>query len=178
MSEEAYRWTELGLNIASTVCTIVGGVIKTKLAKQNIKIQYTETVDGVEVTKQYDSHKDFLKDYPDANLADVKYGVAGKKGTYEWHHIVEQCEIKNAGLKPTDIYNTDNTISLGYETHRDISRIYSSNIQKVSGELPPTVLDAMQDVTDMTVRQWMSMQSYANQMKYGKDILKTLGVIL
>lgn len=126
--------------------------------------------------KQYKSYKEFINDNGSANNCSIKYGNAGSKGSYEWHHIVEQNQISN-NISATDIYSSNNTISLGYDTHRQISNIYSTNIENLS-KYKITGLDQlfMNVPNGQTVRTYLSTLSFEQQYEIGIKILKLLGV--
>ena len=111
-----------------------------------------DKVDDVnKLFKKYDSYYEYKKDF-------------GKAGDgREWHHIVEQNQIKNSGFAPGDIYTKSNTISLDKETHRLISSHYSSKQKFTNGQ---------------TVREWLSGQSFEDQYRYGLDYLKSIGVVI
>lgn len=104
--------------------------------------------------RQFDTYKAFKK----------QYGRAGDG--YEWHHIVEQSQVRNGSVIAQDVYSVQNTIRLDYATHRKISGIYSSKNATLTGS------------TTMTVRQWLTGKSYAEQYEIGVMLLKSLGVVL
>lgn len=81
----------------------------------------------------------------------------------QWHHIVEQCQTKasRAGFSSLWINNTNNVISLSKEVHEKVSNYYSS----------------IKDFTNgLTVRNWLSNQSFEEQYKFGIKVLKMFGV--
>lgn len=78
-----------------------------------------------------------------------------------WHHIVEQTSGNASRFGPHALHNTSNVIKMDASIHRQISAHYSS---KFAG-------------TGMTVRQWLSTQSYEAQRDYGIAILKGFGAI-
>lgn len=127
--------------------------------------------------KKYNSYSEFTKENGSANNSNVKYGNAGAKGTYEWHHIVEQNQVGNNGITAQNVYSTQNTISLGYDTHRQISSIYSTNIENLSRykmvELEQLFVNAPQG---QTVRNYLSTLTFEEQYEFGLKILRLLGV--
>ncbi len=89
--------------------------------------------------------------------------AVGKAGQgNDWHHIVEQSQIKKSGFDVQMIQNKNNIISVSKGVHKDISRYYSS-IQPMSN--------------GMRVRDWLAGKSYDFQYKFGIDILKKFGGI-
>ena len=79
----------------------------------------------------------------------------------EWHHIVEQCQIKNSGFKAEIIQNVNNVVNISAETHRKISAFYSSKHSFTEG---------------LTLRNWLAGQSFSVQYEWGLRILKMFGV--
>ncbi|MCP3137958.1 hypothetical protein LXT23_11500 [Pyxidicoccus sp. QH1ED-7-1] len=80
-------------------------------------------------------------------------GSAGKGK--EWHHIVEQTEGNIQQFGPKAVHNTRNVISLDKALHDLISAFYSKKRPRITGS------------TDLTVREWLSTQSYAAQRDFG-----------
>lgn len=73
----------------------------------------------------------------------------------EWHHIVEQTEGNVRQFGPEAIHNTENVIALGKALHDKISWFYSRKRASITGS------------PDMTIREWLSTQSYAAQRDFG-----------
>lgn len=115
--------------------------------------------------RQFDNYKSFKK----------FYGKAGKG--CEWHHIVEQSQVKN-GISAQNIYSVKNTIRLDYATHRKITGIYNTKIGNLGTKYADVanLFDGLP--TDLTVRQYMFRLTYEQQFEFGVKILKLLGVYL
>ena len=79
----------------------------------------------------------------------------------EWHHIVEQCQIKRSGFAAETIQNVNNVVNISAETHRKISEFYSSKHSFTEG---------------LTLRNWLAGQSFSVQYEWGLRILKMFGV--
>jgi hypothetical protein len=80
----------------------------------------------------------------------------GKAGPgKEWHHIVEQTPGNVQRFGPESIHNTDNVIPLDKGLHTRVSAVYSSIRRLISGS------------GTLTVRQWLSTQSYEMQRDFG-----------
>jgi hypothetical protein len=79
-----------------------------------------------------------------------------------WHHIVEQTRGNIQRFGPQAIHNTDNLIVVDEAVHWQISGFYSSKRPFSQG---------------MTVRQWLSTQSFEAQRAFGLKTLRDFGVI-
>ncbi|NVJ27399.1 MULTISPECIES: hypothetical protein [Myxococcus] len=73
----------------------------------------------------------------------------------QWHHIVEQTPGNVKQFGPQSIHNTENVIPLDKALHTDVSAFYSSIRRIITGS------------STLTVRQWLSTQSYEAQRKFG-----------
>ncbi|CAM4006924.1 hypothetical protein COEX109129_03865 [Corallococcus exiguus] len=73
----------------------------------------------------------------------------------EWHHIVEQTEGNVRLFGPDSIHNTENVIALDKTLHDLVSAFYSRKRAFITGS------------PDMTIREWLSTQSYAAQREFG-----------
>lgn len=80
-----------------------------------------------------------------------------------WHHIVEQTPGNIARFGPQAVHNTQNVVRLDAAAHARISGFYSSIQPQVTGS------------TTMTVRQWLSTQSFEAQQAFGQQILRQFG---
>jgi hypothetical protein len=80
-------------------------------------------------------------------------GAAGKGK--EWHHIIEQTPGNLERFGPHALHNTQNVIPLDSVIHRDVSRLYSA--------IRPGITNSR----TLTVRQWLSTQSYEAQRAFG-----------
>ena len=72
-----------------------------------------------------------------------------------WHHIVEQTPGNVERFGPHALHNTENVIPLEQSLHTRISALYSSIRWNITGS------------RSLTVRQWLSTQSYEAQRKFG-----------
>ena len=80
-----------------------------------------------------------------------------------WHHIVEKSQILKSGFAPTQIHNTINMIIVESGVHDKISGYYSSIQPAISG--------------NMTIRNWLTGQSFEAQYEFGLQVLRKFGVI-
>ncbi len=73
----------------------------------------------------------------------------------QWHHIVEQTpgNVKRFGGEA--LHNTENVITLDKVLHTEVSRLFSSIHVNITGS------------SRLTVRQWLSGQSYEAQRAFG-----------
>jgi RHS repeat-associated protein len=88
-------------------------------------------------------------------------GVAGKGRA--WHHVVEQTSSNVERFGPEAIHNTENLVNLPHgpgTIHNQISGFYSSK-QPFTGGL--------------TVRQWLSTQSFEEQSVFGRNVIQQFG---
>ena len=82
-----------------------------------------------------------------------------------WHHIVEQSQINKSGFTSNQINNIFNVISIPHgkgTVHTKISGFYSS-------------IPASGFTNGLTVRQWISGQSFEKQFEFGMNVLKQYG---
>ena len=94
------------------------------------------------------------------NLANVgQVSAVGK----QWHHIVEQTEGNLQRFGAHSLHNTENVIALEEGVHRQISAYYSSKDPRFTGGL--------------TVRQWLSGQSFQAQREFGLKVLRDYGAM-
>ena len=106
---------------------------------------------GKYITKGYQSFRAFKR-------ANGSAGV-GKS----WHHIVEQNPKNIKRYGPEMIHNENNLVKIPSgkgSIHAKISGHYSSKPSFLNG---------------MTVREWLSTQSFEAQRAYGLQILKQFG---
>jgi hypothetical protein len=73
----------------------------------------------------------------------------------QWHHIVEQTPGNVKRFGPQSLHNTENIIPLDKILHTDVSTLYSSIRRSITGS------------STLTVRQWLSTQSYVAQHDFG-----------
>ncbi|MCY1076534.1 hypothetical protein OV287_18820 [Archangium sp. miwbw1] len=85
----------------------------------------------------------------------------GKAGEgKDWHHIVEKRNAKRFG--PEAINNTENVVALDKDLHDRISAFYSS------------IRDGITRSSSLTVRQWLSTQSYEAQREFGLRAIENI----
>ncbi|OAM91696.1 RHS repeat-associated core domain-containing protein [Termitidicoccus mucosus] len=88
-------------------------------------------------------------------------GAAGKGQA--WHHIVEQTPTNVKQFGATAIHNTENLVRLPHgpgTIHSQISGFYSSKQPFTNG---------------LTVRKWLSHQTFDQQYTFGRNILQQFG---
>ncbi|WNG58030.1 hypothetical protein F0U59_27210 [Archangium gephyra] len=87
----------------------------------------------------------------------------GKAGSgKEWHHIVEQTKGNVKRFGDNALQNTENIIALDKTLHTDVSRLYSSIRYDITGS------------STLTVRKWLSSQSYEAQRAFGLLAIKNV----
>ncbi|WP_208721201.1 hypothetical protein [Corallococcus aberystwythensis] len=80
----------------------------------------------------------------------------------EWHHIVEQTDGNVTRFGPQALHNTENVIPLDKALHNSVSAFYSSHQYRVTGS------------TSLTVRQWLSTQSFEAQSAFGLRAMENI----
>ncbi len=88
------------------------------------------------------------------------FGGAGRGK--QWHHIVEQTPRNLVRFGKQRIHNRENMVAVEKSVHQAVSGIYSSKDPIAQG---------------MTVREWLSSQSWEAQYNFGISILEDFGVI-
>ncbi|QRK10570.1 hypothetical protein JQX13_11030 [Archangium violaceum] len=87
----------------------------------------------------------------------------GKAGSgKEWHHIVEQTKGNVKRFGGNALQNTENIIALDKTLHTEVSRLYSSIRYDITGS------------STLTVRKWLSSQSYEAQRAFGFLAIKNV----
>jgi hypothetical protein len=133
---------QVGVRLAS-----VGEVSSVAVVQGNLVISLAPTAVAMVISprsvRSWGSHSGLSK----------ALGPAGKGK--EWHHLVEQTPGNVKRFGPHALHNTENVIALEKALHTRVSAFYSSIQLDVTGS--PT----------LTVRQWLSTQSYAAQRKFG-----------
>jgi hypothetical protein len=80
----------------------------------------------------------------------------GKAGPgKEWHHIVEQTKGNAKRFGEEALHNTENVIALDKVLHTRVSALFSRKALRITGS------------RILTVRQWLSTQSYETQREFG-----------
>ncbi len=79
------------------------------------------------------------------------YGSAGDGRV--WHHIVEKRNVGRFGREA--IHSTQNIVSIPEPLHRKVNALYSSKRPYITGS------------HTLTVRQWLSSQSFKAQREFG-----------
>ncbi|WNG39616.1 hypothetical protein F0U61_42545 [Archangium violaceum] len=87
-------------------------------------------------------------------------GSAGKGK--EWHHIVEQTPGNVKRFGSDALHNTENITALDKALHIRVSAFYSSKFLRITGS------------RTLTVRQWLSTQSYEAQREFGLLAIKNI----
>jgi len=80
----------------------------------------------------------------------------------QWHHIVEQTPGNLDRFGPHALHNTENVIPLEQGLHTRLSGFYSSIQQEITGS------------RSLTVRQWLSTQSYGAQRQFGLQAIEKI----
>jgi hypothetical protein len=94
------------------------------------------------------------------NFTQLKNYLGSPGKGNEWHHIVEQSQIKasRAGFAPEMIQNVSNVVNVSKDLHRQISAYYS--------RIDPALSRIM------TVRDYVSSMSFEQQYEFGLSVLR------
>lgn len=86
-------------------------------------------------------------------------GPAGEGN--QWHHIVEQCQIRKSGFDVQMIQNKNNITSISKDLHKSISGYYKTTRFSFTDGL--------------SVRNWLNGKSFAEQYEFGLNVIKIFG---
>jgi len=90
-------------------------------------------------------------------------GALGSAGPGKnWHHIVEQTPGNVERFRPHVLHNTENVIPLDEGLHTQVSAFFSRNNLRITGS------------RELTVRQWLSTQSYEAQRAFGLQAIENI----
>ena len=143
-AEKAYK------KLVQTTKEVASELIQ-KINKNAKKVDTSAILNDLPSNQGFDTFKDFKK----------TFGTAGKGR--EWHHVVEQSQIKKSGFSPQSIHNSSNMISLDKATHRKITGYYNTKSFKFTEGL--------------SVRDRLSTKSYEYQFNFGIEKLREFGAI-
>jgi hypothetical protein len=94
----------------------------------------------------------------------------GAAGTAQaWHHIVGQTTSNLQRFGAEAIHNTGNLVRLAHgkgSIHQEITNFYNS------------VQSDLTDSSDITVREWLSTQSFEEQQDFGIRVIRAFGGIV
>jgi hypothetical protein len=80
----------------------------------------------------------------------------------QWHHLVEQTPGNVKRFGPHALHNTENVIAVDEALHTQVSAFYSSKRPFITG------------TDSMTVREWLSTQSFEAQRAFGLRALENI----
>ena len=86
-------------------------------------------------------------------------GSAGKG--FDWHHIVEQCQISKSGFSKYWIQNSNNVVRISKSVHTKVTAYYNQVHSFTNG---------------MKFRNWLAGQDFKTQYEWGIKVLKMYGV--
>ena len=98
------------------------------------------------------------------SFSQLKHSMGAAGPGMEWHHIVEQCQMKasRANFPVSWVQNSNNVIRVSAEVHHKISNYYSQAQLFTDG---------------MTFRDWITRLSFEEQYEWGLYVLRLFGVI-
>ena len=134
---------------AAAFIPVAGGIIKYADEAADAASSTNRIINKVsQVDDPYKSYTAFKK----------AHGPAGEG--LEYHHIVEQSQIKKSGFASELINNGNNMIPLDKKTHRTISSYYSTK----------------NPITGKTLREELMGKSFEEQTRIGLEILEIHGI--
>ena len=160
--DDPWAWIGLAGDVIDLIpfVTCVGEVAKS--VRAGVKVadavwDVTKVADDVhDAGKWFDNSTEIIDEGFDTfNQFKQAMGPAGDD--FEWHHIVEQCQIEKSGFGPRMIHNPNNMVPIPKATHRKISGYYSSKLDFTDG---------------LTVRNWLAGQSFEKQYQFGLDVIQ------
>ena len=86
-------------------------------------------------------------------------GSAGKG--FDWHHIVEQCQINKSGFSKYWIQNSNNVVRISKSVHSKVTAYYNRAHGFTNG---------------MKFRNWLAGQDFKTQYEWGIKVLRMYGV--
>lgn len=111
----------------------------------------------------YSTFNNLPEDQGYSSFRKLKKSIGSAGEGNDWHHIVEQSQIRLSGFESEQINNTSNIISVDHATHMKITGYYNSKAYDFTGGL--------------SVREWLSGQSFEQQYEFGMETLRKFGVI-
>ena len=99
------------------------------------------------------------------NFAALKEALGFAGEDKQWHHIVEQCQIKKSNFDIGDINTFSNVKATPNKIHQAISGYYSKNVKNAenfTGLLPSNF--------NGRVRDWLTNQSFEDQYEFGLKV--------
>nr|WP_227027299.1 hypothetical protein [Corallococcus soli] len=94
------------------------------------------------------------------SFSGLKRALGSAEEGKQWHHVVEQTPGNVGRFGPESIHNSENVIQLEQGLHKRLSGFYSSIQQEITGS------------RSLTVRQWLSTQSYGSQRDFGLQAIE------
>lgn len=80
---------------------------------------------------------------------------------FDWHHIVEQCQINKSGFSEYWIQNSNNVVRISKSVHSKITAYYNRAHSFTNG---------------MKFRNWLAGQDFKTQYEWGIKVLRMYGV--
>lgn len=159
-----------GANVAATIrAAIKLGAVAIALGNDEIEInraiEFVEkgpyTLDQLQVSGNGDSFSSF-DDFKKTSFVEAMlkaYGAAGPGK--EWHHLVEQGGDNETNFSPDQLQSTNNIARLPAPVHDLVTAEYAKEY----------------DDSGVSVREWLSGQSFEAQRDEGIKILRKLGIV-
>ena len=155
------RGDYLNASLSSTAMLPVIGQVSTgtKLGAKGVKVvgKTTKVTSQVATTSKYvDPSQGFT------SFRKLKQSLGPAPKNHEYHHIVEQCQIRRCGFDPRLIHNPGNIIPLEKDIHKKIS-------SRLSSKGDPRKYDPTMRLRDHLTK---SHKSFDEQFEIGSDELE------
>jgi RHS repeat-associated protein len=174
----AWNWVSLGADVACAILPVAtgGGAAVRGIAKGANAIDntadavkaadrahdYAKTIDKAWDVTRLDgaSRAGKLSDGFSSHAA-FKRSMGSPGVGNDWHHIVEQSQIRKSGFDRRLVHNPANELAINKATHARISGYYNSIDPQLS--------------RNMRVRDWLAGQSFDEQYRFGLNKLNEFG---
>ena len=147
-------------NASKGIYRLVGGKLHKIIRKGGVEV--AETISENDLNKIQKFAKNFSSNSVPKTFSSfgaLKRGLGSPGDGNVWHHVVEQRLVGNFGASA--IHNSDNVVAVSKSVNQAIVNYYSS--------IPRSGFTG-----GRTVRQWLGIQSFADQSAFGRRILEAV----
>jgi hypothetical protein len=152
--------TQVGLSLANvgqvSAVAVVGGTIVISLPATAVAMAVQGMTAGAAAGNSAAGFRSW------GSFSGLKSALGSAGPGKNWHHIVEQTEGNIQRFGPQALHNTENVIRLEEGLHTRVSAFYSRKNWRITGS------------DELTVRQWLSTQSYEAQRAFGLKAIENI----
>jgi hypothetical protein len=145
------------MSLASAI-PVVGDITGGAKIAKNVVKEVKNVVKGIDKTEDVTSVVKLENGFGSSRQLKKFMGSPGEGN--QWHHIVEQSQIKKSNFPVQQVQNPGNLVSIDKVTHAKINGYYSSKPDFTGG---------------LRYRDWLVGQSFETQYERGKQILALYG---